>query len=126
MMTPKSTELKLGRAIRAWTDLAPDKSFAGMTLDQFKTKVAPSMTVRDSLKTAVSQRMDAQTQRDAHDEGSLAALQLVVNSIKGEPTEGEDSALYQAFGYVRKSDRKSGLTRKAKTAQPAPANPAQP
>lgn len=95
-----------------------------MTLEQFKAKVDPSNQVRDSLLTVRSQRLDAQTQRAQHDEESLGALQLVVNSIKGEPTEGEDSALYQAFGYVRKSDRKSGLTRKSQTALPAPASSA--
>ena len=116
MKTPKETENRLNMAIQAWTDLAPEKSFAGMTLEQFKTKVDPSLTVRDSLKTVTSQRVDAQTQRDDHDAESLAALNLVVNSIKGEPTEGEDSALYQAFGYVPKSKRKSGLSRKTKTA----------
>ena len=35
----------------------------------------------------------------------------VVNSVKGDPHHGENSALYASFGYVRKSERKSGLTR---------------
>ena len=119
MKTPKETEKKLATAIQAWVDLAPAKSFAGMTLEQFKTKVNPSLQARDSLKVAGSQRMDAQTHRDASDEASLQSLQLVVNSIKGDPEHGDDSALYQACGYVRKSARKSGLSRKTKTAPPA-------
>ncbi len=123
MKTPTEIENKLNKAIQAWEDLAPAKSFAGMTLEQFKAKVDPSLAVRNSLKTANSQKMEAQTQREAHDGESLGALQLVVNSIKGDPTEGEDSALYQAFGYVRKSARKSGLSRKTKTA-PVTANAA--
>jgi hypothetical protein len=40
---------------------------------------------------------------------------LVTNGVIGDPTEGPDSALYEAFGYVRKSEKKSGLTRKEKT-----------
>ena len=39
-------------------------------------------------------------------------LDLVVNSVKGTQGFGSDSALYRAFGYVRKSERKTGLTRK--------------
>jgi hypothetical protein len=35
----------------------------------------------------------------------------VVNSVKGDSAHGENSALYASFGYVRKADRKSGLTR---------------
>jgi hypothetical protein len=41
-------------------------------------------------------------------------VQLVVNGVVGDPTFGPDSALYEAMGYVRKSERKSGLTRKGK------------
>ncbi len=37
---------------------------------------------------------------------------LVVNGIIGDPNFGPDSDLYEAMGYVRKSARKSGLTRK--------------
>ena len=40
----------------------------------------------------------------------LAAKNIA--KLKADPTEGDDSALYKAMGYVRKSDRKSGLTRK--------------
>ena len=36
------------------------------------------------------------------------------SSIKGDPSYGENSALYASLGYVRKDDRKSGLTRAAK------------
>jgi hypothetical protein len=36
--------------------------------------------------------------------------------VLGDPAYGPDSALYEALGYVRKSERKSGLTRKGKTA----------
>ena len=45
----------------------------------------------------------------------------VVNSAKGDPSYGENSALCASFGYVRKDDRKSGLTRTAHNVVPAPA-----
>jgi hypothetical protein len=34
------------------------------------------------------------------------------HGVLADPTEGPDSALYQAFSYTRKSERKTGLTRK--------------
>jgi hypothetical protein len=46
--------------------------------------------------------------------GKIACVRLV-NGVLADPTEGPDSALYEAFGYTRKSERKSGLTRASKT-----------
>ena len=40
---------------------------------------------------------------------------LVVNGVVGDPAYGDDSPLYGAMGFVRKSERKSGLTKKKKT-----------
>ena len=45
--------------------------------------------------------------------------QKVVNGVKGDPNFGDDSDLYDSMGYVRKSDRQSGLTRKKNAAQSA-------
>lgn len=41
----------------------------------------------------------------------MTAVQLVVNAVRGDPDEGEDGEFYDALGYVRKSERKSGLRR---------------
>ncbi len=46
------------------------------------------------------------------------AVQRVVKGVVGDPAFGEDCDLYEAMGYVRKSERKSGLSRK-KAATPA-------
>ena len=42
----------------------------------------------------------------------------VVNSAKGDANYGENSALYASFGYIRKDDCKSGLTRAATNVVP--------
>jgi len=57
-------------------------------------------------------------QRDIADVETNRLIQLVVKGVVGDPTFGEDSALYEAMGYVRKSERKSGLKRGK---QPPPA-----
>ena len=49
---------------------------------------------------------------DAADEVSLTKMQGVVASVNADPTEGPNSSLLEAFGYTRKSERKSGLSRK--------------
>jgi hypothetical protein len=43
---------------------------------------------------------------------------LVAAGVLAEPTEGDDSALYAAFGYTRKSDSKSGLHRRGTNKPP--------
>ena len=87
-----------------------------MTLADFKNKVQPSFDIRDEVRTSTSQLADAVNRRMTADAASARLFQLAVNSIKGDPAFGDDSSLYEAAGYVRKSEKKSGLSRKAKPA----------
>ena len=88
-----------------------------MTLADFKASVQQSLDARKALREATDQLDVAQNARSDTDAKTMQALLLVVNAIKGDPAHGEDSSLYEACGYVRKSERRSGLSRKAKTAQ---------
>ncbi|MBV9925418.1 MAG: hypothetical protein JOZ96_10415 [Acidobacteria bacterium] len=114
MSQPKSTLEKLNSAIGGWETLAPEKSFGGMTLTQFKAASKPSFDAREELRALESQTQAKQIERDNADAEGLRRLQLVVNGVIGGPEEGPDSDLYAAFGYTRKSERKTGLTRKKK------------
>ncbi len=115
MPTPKDNLLKVQKIASAWETLAPTKSFGGMTLAQFQAAVQPSQAARERIADLDAQVAQAQAERDRADEESLAKAQLVVNGVIGDPTEGPDSALYESFGYTRKSERKTGLTRRRKT-----------
>lgn len=112
MAGPKEIETKIRTTISAWESLAPTKSFAGATLDQFKTVVGPSLAARELIDNLENQLTQAQNQRDAADQVSLAKIQAVVAGVNADPTEGPNSSLIEAFGYTRKSERKSGLGRK--------------
>lgn len=112
---PKENELKMERMLNAWETLAPAKSFGGMTLAQFQAAAQPAQAARQQIEDLEDQLTQALATRDAADEAFLAKAQLVVNGVLADPTEGADSALYEAFGYTRKSERKSGLTRKRNT-----------
>jgi hypothetical protein len=116
--SPKKVAARLQKLIDGWTTLRPTKSFAGMTLDQFKAKVQPSLDTRSQLTTLRSQTTDSRLQRQQSDSASLEMEQLVVNAVKGDTEEGENGSLYAAMGYVPKSQRRSGLTRKGQTAAP--------
>ena len=115
---PKRVAEKLQKVIDAWSTLRPTKTLAGMTLDQFKAKVQPSQAARDQLVTVQSQAKDQRQFRHQSDSASLELAQLVVNSVKGDPDEGETSGLYAAMGYVPKNERRSGLTRKGQATPP--------
>ena len=112
MAQPKETLEKLQRIINSWETLAPEKSFGGMTLTQFKAASKRSIDTREELRVLESQKQSKQIERDDADTESLRTVQLVVNGVVGDPTEGPESDLYAAFGYTRPSERKTGLTRK--------------
>jgi len=110
---PKAIEQKIQQMLNAWEELAPAKSFGGMTLADFQAIAAPSLAARQLLADLDDQILRETNTRDAHDEVFLAKAQMVVNGVRADPTEGPNSSLYEAMGYTRSSDRKSGLHRKA-------------
>jgi hypothetical protein len=114
MSTPKNTQDKLDRITSAWETLAAGKSFGGLTLTQFKAAVKPSYDTRNELRVLDNQVQAKQIERDTADTESLRAAQRVINGVIGDPEEGPDSDLYESMGFVRKSQRKTGLTRKKK------------
>lgn len=117
-INPSATQSKLDSVTKAWEELAADKTFGGMTLAQFKAACKPSLDARDELARLDAQLTQWQNRRDDADAATSDTIQKVVKGVMGDPAFGEDSDLYEAMGYVRKSERKSGLTKK-KTAPPA-------
>ena len=115
--SPKITAERIERMINAWRTLAPEKTFAGMTLAQFEAAAEPSRASRRKIDELDAQRDDAAAERHAADKAFDAAADRVVAGVLADPTEGPDSALYENFGYTRASEHKTGLTRK--TTKPA-------
>jgi hypothetical protein len=76
-----------------------------MTLAQYKTKVPPSFDARAKIAALEDQLTSAQAARDSADAVTNDTNQKVVNGVKGDPNYGDDSDLYDAMGYVRKSER---------------------
>jgi len=108
----KQTAGRLQQIATGWEIVAPEATFAGMTLTQFRNRVKPSLDSRDELAAIHSQRRAKKDERDDADRSSREAMELVVNAVKGDPNFGPDHPLLEAMGYVRKSARKSGLTKK--------------
>ncbi len=98
-----------------WTELAPEANFGGMTLAQFETAIAAVLTTREDILALEAQMGSKRTERANADAAATLLLELVVNSVRGAPEFGSDSGFYRSLGYVRKSERKSGLTHKSAT-----------
>jgi hypothetical protein len=93
-------------------DAAPRQGVLRLTLDQFREAVKPSVDVRVEIADLEGRLQAALARRDTSDTASSGIMRRVVNAVKGDPEEGEDGELYAAMGYVRKSERSSGLTRR--------------
>jgi hypothetical protein len=109
---PKDTLDRITVITKAWERLRPAKSFGGMTLDQFKEGVKAMHDVRAELSDLEARVHDAKTRRVALDEAANRLAKIVVSGVKADREEGDDGELYAAMGFVRTSDRSSGLTRR--------------
>ena len=114
---PKSNEIKMLKVLNAWKTLAPDKKYAGKTVAEFEATVDASLAPRQRLLAMKDEEMQEIVIRETADQTTLAEVEMIVAGVVADPTEGSDSALYEAMGYIRKSNRKSGLTRKKKNPQ---------
>ena len=112
MKSPKENEERMERMINAWRTLAPGNSYGGMTLAQFEAAAAIAREARQRIEELEARLKQEIADRDAADAAFNAKAQLVVAGVLADPSQGPDSALYEAFGYTRKSERKRGLTRR--------------
>jgi hypothetical protein len=77
-----------------------------------------------AIAEAEAQLENKRVTRDEKVAALAAKTALVINGVIGNPAYGPDSDLYGAMGYVRKSQRQSGLTQKSNVPTPAPTPPA--
>jgi hypothetical protein len=110
---------RVDQVIAAWEQIAPQAEFAGMTLAAFRTAVKPSTDARQRLTELETTLRGTLADRAAADALTRDRLVLVVNSVRGHPAHGENSALYRAMGYVPADEKRSGLTRRSAATTPS-------
>ena len=115
--SPKDSEEKMLKILNAWKTLAPNKTFGGFKVSEYEAQVNKSLAPRTRLDQLEDERLQEIASREAEDAVMMKDAQFIVNGVLADPEFGDDSALYEAFGYVRKSDKKSGLTRKKSAAE---------
>jgi hypothetical protein len=116
--SPKDVAAATQKIMTAWQQVAGGATFAGMTYDQFKDKVQGSFDARDQIAQLDAAMTTALNARDDADKVTLDLNQKVVKAVVGDVAYGDNSSLYEAMGYVRASERASGLGKK--TPPPAP------
>lgn len=119
MATDKKLQ-KLEQTEDSWETNAPNDEFYGYTLAQYKARVDLSRDARETVASLYQQYKAAKTNMDDIDKENLAIEKNVAKAIAGDEKYGDDSALYEGTGRVRKSERKTGLTRKKGTSTPTP------
>lgn len=107
------TAERVGIFLAAWREIAPQASFADMSLAEFEAKTATLAQSAERLRALDAQYAAELKARDETDAAVRETLRLVASAVRGNPAYGEDSRLYRAMGFVPISERQSGLTRKA-------------
>ena len=115
-LSAKLTEDKARQIETAWSNLAPERSFGGLSLEQYRAAIKPSVDTRAHIVTLEDQLRAEYSRRDAADQAASLAISRVVNGVRADPELGDNSALYEAMGYVRRSARRTGGRRTRKVA----------
>lgn len=113
-MTPKKAIESLETVEDALGELAPGEKFGEIVFADYQAQVQKSRVVRQEMIDLENQLTNKANERDTTDTEGLRMRELIVNGVIGNPSFGPDSSLYEAMGFIRKSERKSGLTRKKK------------
>ena len=98
----------------AWFEGAPRVTFNGIAQADFLAAI--DAAAADDAAIA-DLEAELKMKRDVRDDKYKALDQQrskVGLGVAGSPDYGNDSPLYGAMGFVRKSEKKSGLTRKKK------------
>jgi ferric-dicitrate binding protein FerR (iron transport regulator) len=111
-------ERRTEQAAHAWKLSCPGQSFAEMTLEQFTQELQTFQDAKARFAAAEAQWQTTRQERNAAYTKAMDLLKCVANSVKGHPKFGENSALYAAMGYVTRSERSSGLTRRREAETP--------
>ena len=91
-----------------------------MTLDEFKAAIKPSLDARATISDAEATTAAAIVQRDNADTLTRSTVLRVVHAVVADKDEGNDGELKKAMGYVRRSERATGLTRRSRDSDTQP------
>jgi hypothetical protein len=108
------------KIVGAWKKSAATKSFGDLTVTQYEALRGEVTDADATLIAADAALTEARNDLAAALEKLNAASNDVVDGVKGDKSVGgSNGSLYEAMGYVRKDERKSGLSRKKPVSKPS-------
>ena len=107
---------RMKRFVEMWERMRPRKSFAGLTLEDFRAVVRPALEVRDDIEQLHYRLRSMFLRREVADKAAMHAMKRITCAVLADPAEGDDGEFYGALGFVRKSERKKLVRRAARWA----------
>ncbi len=111
----KEIKVRITRMSDAWSEAAAGVEFSGIGLPNFVQNIEAAATIEREIADLEAQVQMKKDQRDKKYSELQSDSVRVADGVKGDKNFGPDSPLYGAMGFVIKSQRASGLTRKKKT-----------
>lgn len=108
----KKVRDRVNRMNTAWAEGAPAAAFGNIRQTDFQTEIEAAATQDQAINDLKAQLTIEQDRRDDLYRALDNKSDLVANGVRGDVAFGPDSPLYGAMGFIRKSERASGLTRK--------------
>lgn len=111
----KRIKEKVLRILNAWNEIAPGVlKFRKTKKEDFEAKIAAAQAVEDEIEDLRTRLKAKETERDTIYASLDDDAVDIRKGVDGHEDYGTDSQLYGAMGFIRESEKKSGLTRKTK------------
>lgn len=97
-----------------WAEGAPTVEFNGVEQSEFAADIAAAATADRELADIETQKTMKIAEVETLYSNLNAKSVKIANGVRGHADFGTDSPLYGAMGFVRDSERASGLTRRSR------------
>lgn len=111
----KEIKERVTRMNDGWAEGAPTVAFSGVEQTEFADDIAAAAAIDKRLADLYAQEEMIRAEQETAYSNLNAKSVRVANGVRGDQNYGPDSPLYGAMGFVRNSERASGLTRKPRT-----------
>jgi hypothetical protein len=114
-MSPKAILRQARHFLETWESMRREKEFAGVSIEEFRELLRPALEARFGLAQLSCSRHSLLLRRNFADRLLLQTMKRITSAVIGDAEEGDDGEFYGALGFVRRSERKPSIRRRAPT-----------